>query len=134
MLVLCVGQTAGSGFIIDETGLIATNAHVVSQAGELKLTLYDGRELKGKVHSMDLATDLALVQVTDRLSEKLPTMKIGCSASLRPGKLCECLTNRAVVIVWIFVYRRVRDCARISSEYEQYCYCWDCLLGCSASV
>lgn len=80
-----IGVATGSGFIIDGTGLVATNAHVVRHSNNLMITLCDGTQVNGKVHSYDLATDLALVEITDSIGKPFPIMEIGCSANLRVG-------------------------------------------------
>ena len=48
----------GSGFIIDKSGIILTNAHVVSNADKVTVTLKDGRTFNGKVKGTDEVTDL----------------------------------------------------------------------------
>ncbi len=53
----------GSGFVIDTTGRIVTNYHVVDGADEVTVTLHDGKELTGKVIGKDQPTDLALIKV-----------------------------------------------------------------------
>jgi serine protease Do len=53
----------GSGFIIDPSGLIVTNYHVVENAFEITVTLFDGTRLAGKTLSASRSADLALVQV-----------------------------------------------------------------------
>jgi len=55
---------AGSGFVIDDSGLIVTNHHVIQDADEVTVTLNDGRELKADVMGTDPDTDLALLKVT----------------------------------------------------------------------
>ena len=67
----------GSGFIIDDTGRVVTNYHVVGNAEDVTVTLHDGKELKGKVVGKDKDTDLALIKIEGRQS--------GRSA---PGHLC----------------------------------------------
>ena len=58
------GQSGmGSGIIIDGSGLILTNNHVVSGGGEITVRLHDGREFKGTHIVTDPATDLALVRI-----------------------------------------------------------------------
>ncbi|QDV06353.1 Periplasmic serine endoprotease DegP precursor [Planctomycetes bacterium Poly30] len=53
----------GSGVIIDEDGLIATNAHVVRGATTLRIVLVDGRTFDGRIVGLDNETDLALVEI-----------------------------------------------------------------------
>ena len=83
--------SSGSGFIIDSSGLILTNTHVVKDAmqagpgGSVKVTLSDGvTELRGVVQHADAAADIAIVKV--RPSKALPTVKLGSSEGLRPGE------------------------------------------------
>jgi len=51
----------GSGFIIDRSGEILTNAHVVNQADKVSVLLNDGRTFEGKVQGVDEVTDLAVI-------------------------------------------------------------------------
>ena len=53
----------GSGFVIDPSGLIVTNNHVIDDADEITVTLNDGTTLPGKLVGRDAKTDLALVKV-----------------------------------------------------------------------
>ena len=53
----------GSGFILDQSGHILTNAHVVAGADSVEVTLKDGRTLQGKVLGSDPVTDVAVVKV-----------------------------------------------------------------------
>jgi serine protease Do len=64
-----VEQGVGSGVIIDKSGYIVTNNHVVQGASEIVVSLSDGRSLDGKVLGTDPVTDLAVVKVEgDNLS------------------------------------------------------------------
>lgn len=74
---------AGSGFIIDQKGHILTNAHVVSGADEIKITLKDGRKFDGKIIGQDSALDLAILKIEGK---KLPSLKLGDSSKIRPGE------------------------------------------------
>lgn len=77
-------QGLGSGFIISPDGLILTNAHVVAEADTVTIRMADGkREFKGKVIGTDSRSDIALVKVD---ASGLPTVKMGSSASVRPGQ------------------------------------------------
>jgi len=80
----------GSGFVVDGRGFILTNAHVVKGATEIKVRLLDGRELAGKVHGLDEATDLAVVRVEEK---GLPVAKLGDSDKLRPGEVVIAIGN-----------------------------------------
>ncbi|HVB18561.1 MAG TPA: Do family serine endopeptidase [Stellaceae bacterium] len=53
----------GSGFIIDPSGLIVTNNHVIANAEQITVTLSDNTELQAHVVGRDLVTDLALLKV-----------------------------------------------------------------------
>eukprot|EP00615_Pteridomonas_danica_P008512 CAMPEP_0114344298 /NCGR_PEP_ID=MMETSP0101-20121206/11309_1 /TAXON_ID=38822 ORGANISM="Pteridomonas danica, Strain PT" /NCGR_SAMPLE_ID=MMETSP0101 /ASSEMBLY_ACC=CAM_ASM_000211 /LENGTH=383 /DNA_ID=CAMNT_0001479565 /DNA_START=120 /DNA_END=1271 /DNA_ORIENTATION=+ len=89
-----IGQASGSGFLIDSSGLVATNAHVVTQGlshgvnrgNTLTITLHDGRKFQGKVHSLDRTLDIALIQLDVPKGESLPAAQIGSSSDLRIGE------------------------------------------------
>ncbi|MGA7933811.1 MAG: HhoA/HhoB/HtrA family serine endopeptidase [Kovacikia sp.] len=72
----------GSGFVIDASGIILTNAHVVSGADTVTVTLKDGRKLVGKVRGLDEPSDLAVVKVDGK---NLPVAPLGRSADLQVG-------------------------------------------------
>ncbi len=74
----------GSGFIIDKSGIVLTNAHVVDRADRVTVTLKDGREFTGKVLGTDEITDLAVVKV-DSKGANLPIANLGDSSQLAVG-------------------------------------------------
>ena len=74
----------GTGFVIDPDGLIVTNAHVVEDARNVKVTLEDGRSFDASVIGTDSSTDLALVKV-EGVSD-LPTVSFGDSDALQVGE------------------------------------------------
>ncbi|PZD71382.1 Putative serine protease HhoA [Acaryochloris thomasi RCC1774] len=74
----------GSGFIIDETGIVLTNAHVVSKADTVTVTLKDGREYKGEVRGVDEVSDLAVVKLKD-VDSSLPVAPLGNSEQVEVG-------------------------------------------------
>ena len=84
-------EGVGSGVIIDERGYILTNNHVIDDAERLKVTLPDGRVLRGKVAGMDETTDLAVVKVES--DEPLPVAQLGDSASLKAGQIVIAIGN-----------------------------------------
>ncbi len=77
-------QGLGSGVIIDRSGEILTNAHVVNQADKVTVTLKDGRTFEGKVQGADEVTDLAVVKLTDS-GGNLPVAPLGDSSSVQVG-------------------------------------------------
>ena len=76
-------QALGSGFVIDKTGYIVTNQHVISQANEIKVKFQDDTELKAKLIGQDKLTDLALLKVESK--KPLPYVKFADSDKSRVG-------------------------------------------------
>jgi S1-C subfamily serine protease len=74
----------GSGFIIDGSGIILTNAHVVSKTDKVTVTLKDGRSFNGQVRGTDEVTDLAVVKIDSR-GESLPVAPLGDSSLVKVG-------------------------------------------------
>ena len=83
-------QGQGSGFITRSDGVILTNAHVVEGAGDVTVTLPDGRSYAGKVLGGDPLTDVAVVKV---VASKLPVAPLGDSAKVRPGEWAIAIGN-----------------------------------------
>jgi serine protease Do len=73
----------GSGFVIDPSGLIVTNNHVVEDADDITVTLNDGTSLPAKLVGHDEKTDLALLRVKSRTP--LPAAHFGDSDKARIG-------------------------------------------------
>jgi serine protease Do len=73
----------GSGVIIDPSGIILTNYHVVDDADEVLVELSDGRSLKASNIKTDEETDLAVLRV--KSEEKLPAAKLGDSSKMEIG-------------------------------------------------
>jgi serine protease Do len=76
-------QGAGSGFIIDPSGYIVTNNHVVGNADRITVALSDGTELNAKVVGTDELTDVALIKVAS--PAPLPFVSWGDSRRLEVG-------------------------------------------------
>lgn len=73
----------GSGFVIDQSGYVVTNNHVVGEADEIEVVLNDGTRLPATIRGRDPKTDLALLKVeTDK---PLPFVKFGDSGKMRVG-------------------------------------------------
>ena len=74
---------AGSGFIIDPSGIIVTNTHVVGHANRITVALSDGRELPAKVIGHDELTDIAVIRVDS--PTPLPAVQWGDSRTVEVG-------------------------------------------------
>jgi serine protease Do len=77
-------NSLGSGFIIDPSGLVVTNNHVISGADEVSVILNDATTLKAEVLGRDTKTDLALLKVNP--TKPLKAVKFGDSDKLRLGE------------------------------------------------
>ncbi|MEX2454297.1 MAG: trypsin-like peptidase domain-containing protein, partial [Rhodospirillaceae bacterium] len=73
----------GSGFVIDPTGYVVTNNHVIAEADEITVTLHDDSKLVAKLVGRDAKTDLALLKVEP--SRPLPAVSFGDSQKSRVG-------------------------------------------------
>lgn len=76
-------QSQGSGSILSEDGYILTNHHVIEDADEIVVRLYDHREFKARVIGSDARSDVALIKVE---ANGLPTIKTGTSTELEIGE------------------------------------------------
>jgi serine protease Do len=74
---------AGSGFIIDPSGIIVTNNHVVDHADKIVVSLTDGRQLPARVLGRDELTDVAVIKV--QTNEALPSLAWGDSRRAEVG-------------------------------------------------
>jgi serine protease Do len=73
----------GSGFIIDASGYIVTNNHVIDDATDIEVTTTDGTEYPAKLIGTDTKTDLALLKITAK--QPLPFVNFGDSDKERVG-------------------------------------------------
>ncbi len=80
----------GSGLIVREDGHLLTNAHVVSDATEIRVALHDGRTHQGRVLGRNVRCDLAIIKID---ADRLPTAEFGDSEALRVGQLVIALGN-----------------------------------------
>ncbi len=74
---------AGSGFIIDPSGIIVTNTHVVGHASQISVTLADGTELPARLIGSDELTDIAVIRVNS--PKPLPYVAWGDSRVVEVG-------------------------------------------------
>jgi serine protease Do len=73
----------GSGFIVDPSGYIVTNNHVIEDSDQITVSLQDGTQLPAKVVGRDVKTDLALLKVAPK--KPLPATHFGDSDHARIG-------------------------------------------------
>ncbi|WP_374521787.1 Do family serine endopeptidase [Hydrogenophaga sp.] len=78
-----VVRGVGSGFILDESGVILTNAHVVDGADRVTVKLNDRREFSARVLGSDPLTDIAVLKIDAR---QLPVVPLGSERDLRVGE------------------------------------------------
>ncbi len=77
------GVALGSGFVIDPTGFIVTNNHVVDHAASVKVRLSDDREFDAKVIGTDPQSDIAVIKID---AKDLPQLALGDSDQVRVGE------------------------------------------------
>jgi len=77
-------QSLGSGFIIDKSGYIITNNHVIDNAEKIMVILYDDTSFEATVVGKDPKTDVALLKINPKKT-KLTAVKFGDSNKLRVG-------------------------------------------------
>jgi Do/DeqQ family serine protease len=76
-------QSSGSGVIITDNGYIATNYHVIENAGQIDVVLNDKRSYEAKLIGKDPTTDLALLKIEEK---NLPFVKYGNSENTHIGE------------------------------------------------
>src|SRR3974390_2121557 len=81
----------GSGFIIDPSGIVVTNNHVISDADEVNVILNDGTRLKAEIIGHDPKTDIALLRV--KPEKPLKAVQFGDSDKLRLGEWVVAIGN-----------------------------------------
>jgi S1-C subfamily serine protease len=88
-------QTAlGSGFVYDKQGHIVTNNHVVSNASKVDVTFVDGNTYSAKVVGKDPYSDLAVLQLTDNISdERVIPLIFANSSQLQVGQQAIAIGN-----------------------------------------
>lgn len=76
-------RSLGSGFIIDPSGLVVTNYHVIDGADEIEIVLEGGQSFPARVRGYDVKTDLALLEI--EADQVFPHVEFGDSSSARVG-------------------------------------------------
>ena len=87
-----VQNSLGSGVLVDPSGLIVTNNHVIANGTDIKVVLADRREFEARVLLKDERTDLAVLKI-DVPDEALPALTLGDSDALEVGDLVLAIGN-----------------------------------------
>ena len=84
-------SSLGSGVLVDPTGIVVTNFHVIKDADEVKVAMSDGREFTSKVLLKDETVDLAVLKIDS--DKPFPVVAIGDSDALEIGDLVLAIGN-----------------------------------------
>ncbi len=87
-----VANSLGSGVIVDASGYIVTNNHVIANGSDIRVVLSDRREFEAKLLLADERTDLAVLKI-DVKDEDLPTLQLSDSDNLEVGDLVLAIGN-----------------------------------------
>jgi len=86
-----IQQSLGSGVIVDASGIVVTNNHVIKDADEVKVATSDGREFASKILLKDETLDLAVLKIAS--DKPFPVEAIGDSDALQVGDLVLAIGN-----------------------------------------
>jgi serine protease DegS/serine protease DegQ len=84
-------QNLGSGVIVSADGYVLTNNHVIANADDIQVLLYDGRVAKAKLIGADEETDLAVLKIIDAVN--LPVIQMADPKKLRVGDVVLAIGN-----------------------------------------
>ena len=87
-----VARSLGSGVLVDASGLVVTNVHVIEGADEIKVSLSDKREFEAAVVLKDPRSDLAILRLKDS-HEKFPFLEFANSDVLEVGDIVLAIGN-----------------------------------------
>ncbi len=85
-------RSLGSGVMVDPSGLVVTNNHVIEGADQVKVSLADKREFEAEIVLKDARTDLAVLRLKDA-KEKFPTLEFSNSDDALVGDLVLAIGN-----------------------------------------
>jgi Do/DeqQ family serine protease len=85
-------RSLGSGVIVDSSGLVVTNNHVIEGADEVKVSLADKREFEATIVLKDQRSDLAIMRIKDA-HERFPTLEFANSDALEVGDVVLAIGN-----------------------------------------
>lgn len=116
-------ESLGSGVLIDDSGLVLTNEHVISGASNITVTLADRRTFEVDVVGADPAFDIAVLKV--RGGDALPAVRLGASDDLMPGEPVVAignpfgLSNTVTTGVVSALHRSIRADRRVYEDFVQ---------------
>ncbi|HEU5274959.1 MAG TPA: DegQ family serine endoprotease [Xanthobacteraceae bacterium] len=87
-----IQRSLGSGVIVDPSGLVITNNHVIENADQIKVSLADKREYEAEIVLKDAHSDLAVLRIGDR-RERFPAIDLGDSDALQVGDVVLAIGN-----------------------------------------
>jgi len=87
-----VQRSLGSGVIVDPSGLVVTNFHVIENADQIKVSLIDKREFEADIVLKDQRSDLAVLRLKD-VHERFAAVNLGDSDALQVGDVVLALGN-----------------------------------------
>lgn len=82
-----IGNSQGSGFLVDDRGHIVTNNHVVASGGQIMVSFEDGRKLPATIVGTDASSDLAVIQVDASLISGITPVTLADSDTLKVGQI-----------------------------------------------
>jgi S1-C subfamily serine protease len=86
------GEGAGSGSVLDTSGHILTNYHVIDDARAIEVTLFDGKSYPARVVGHDESNDIAVLKIEAPATSLVP-IEVGDSANLRVGQRVYAIGN-----------------------------------------